>query len=254
MLKVTDKFFRNTKKHNFAKLTSDLAAKEIIFNAPPLTKEMVKAINLISPQYVLQLDEESRIFWENEQNACCWGEYDVFYEYLLKIPKPEKCLEIGPGMGRSTVFFIKKLNLTETEFHLYESSGTKTKYTIDGPRFTDSFCGTIEILKEILKYNDVQNYKIFKSEDLNYRLDNLSGPYDVIYCLYGIGFHWGLEYFIDEIFTLMHESTLAFFLVCDNFKPFAKLKNINYKIVEYVAAYPANKINRMLVMSKSRIW
>lgn len=245
--------FKILRKHLFAALTESLAAKEIVFRAPPLTEEMVRAINLISPQYVLREDERSRKFWEIEQNACCWGEFEVLSKYLLNRPKPKNCLEIGPGMGRSVVFLTRKLDWGIVQFDLYESSGRRTKYTMNGPRYTDSFCGTIGILKENLKYNNVNNYRIFDAGQLGYKLSNLPGPYDVIYCFYGIGWHWGLEHFIDEILSLMHEKTLAFFLVHDNFEVFEKLKQVNYKIIDYVAAYPANKVNKMLLMSKDKI-
>lgn len=246
-------FIKSKTEHRFAKLTPDLAAKEIVFKAPPLTKEIVKAIKLISPQYVLQPDEKSRIFWEQEQNGCCWGEEKVMREFLLTMPKVKKCLEIGPGLGRSVVFLNKKNNWPESEFHLYESEGDQTKYINLGPRFKDSFCGTLEVLNEILEYNGVKNYKFFDAKNFDFNLSNLPGPYDIIYSLYAVGFHWSLEHFIDEIITLMHERTLAFFIVDDNFVIFDKLKKINFKIIDYTACYPANKVNKMLIMSKSEL-
>lgn len=245
--------FKILKKHLFSTLTDIFVTKEIVFNVPPFNRRIIQAINLISPQYVLQVDEQSRRFWQAYENACCWAEYEVLSKYLLTIPKPGKCLEIGPGMGRSIVFFTKKLNWQETAFHLYESAGKHMKYTMGGPRFTDSFCGTIEILEDFLKYNNVENYRIFDACKLEYKLSNLPGPYDVIYCFYGIGFHWALENFIDEIFTLMHEKTLAFFIVHSNFEVFKKLKKVNFKIIDYMAAYPANNIYKMLLMSKGAI-
>ena len=35
----------------------------------------------------------------------------------------------------------------------------------------------------------------------------LPGPYDLIYGFYSIGFHWSLEYYLDDLEPLMHEHT-----------------------------------------------
>ena len=245
--------FKILKEHKFALLTHHLSIKEIIFKAPPLNKEIIRAIHLISPQYILQTDDKSRKFWEIEQNACCWGEYEVLNKYLSGIPQPKRCLEIGPGMGRSVVFLIKKFNWKETECHLYESHGTKTKYTLFGPKSNDSFCGALNILKDILKYNGINNYSIFDAKNLDYKLDRLPGPYDVIYSFYAVGFHWHLEYFFDELLKLMHETTLAFFIVPNSFWIFEKMKKINFKLVDYVASQPPNRLAKMLIMSRGSI-
>lgn len=246
--------FRILKLHQFAALTPHLASKEPLFKAPPFNRRIVQAIRLISPQYVLQADEESRKFWQTEQNGFCWGEYEALSGYLLKIPTPKKCLEIGPGMGRSVVFFSKKLGLEGSEFHLYESTGKRTKYTFNGPRFTDSFCGSIEILEDMLRYNGITNYKIFDAKDLDSKLSHLPGPYDIIYSFYAVGFHWSLEHFIDEAFALMHEKTLAFFIVTGDFVVFEKLKKFNFKIFDYVSCCPVNRKDKMLVLSKSQLF
>jgi hypothetical protein len=49
--------------------------------------------------------------------------------------------------------------------HAYEGDGKSTKYTTLGPRFEDSFCGNILILKQILSYNAVENVTIFDASE-----------------------------------------------------------------------------------------
>src|SRR5271169_1891159 len=82
-----------------------LAQMEKIFRAPPLDPGLIAAIKLISPQYELAPRERDRLFWEADQNGACWGEYEALEPFLSRIPNDAKILEIGPGMGRSLVFF-----------------------------------------------------------------------------------------------------------------------------------------------------
>jgi len=119
-------------------LTAALAGRECIFEAPPFSEELVAAIRLISPQFHFEPSEESRAIWEADQNGACWGEFEALSPVLAALPRPAKILEIGPGMGRSAVFFAKKLGWRESQFHLYEGDGATTKYTVQGPRFEDS--------------------------------------------------------------------------------------------------------------------
>jgi len=227
------------------------ANKKIIFKAPPLTDEMIRAINLISPHCKLKTDDKSRVFWEKDQNVCSWSEYETIRKHLSSIDKPKKVLEIGPGMGRSVVFFSKILNWRDVAFDLYEGSGYKTKYTAMGPRSIDSFCGTIDVLIEMLKYNGISNYSIFNARDLGWGLDKLPGPYDLIYSFYAVGFHWSLEHYIDEIMALMHDKTIAFFTVPGNFQVFDKLKKENFEILDFTTGYPERYSIKMLIINKN---
>ena len=68
--------------HSLDELDPYLAAKELHFRAPPLTPELVAAIKLISPQFHLRPNEESRRFWELNQNGLCWGEYEALKPFL----------------------------------------------------------------------------------------------------------------------------------------------------------------------------
>jgi hypothetical protein len=87
-----------------------LARMEQIFHSPPLTPELIAAIKLISPLFDLAPKKAHRKFWEADQNGACWGEYEALEPYLSDINTDTlKILEIGPGLGRSLVFFAKKL-------------------------------------------------------------------------------------------------------------------------------------------------
>ncbi len=167
-------------RHALSELDPELAAKELFFRAPPLTPELVAAIKLISPQFHLRPDEPSRRYWELNQNGVCWGEFEVLEPFLRSLESPSAVLDIGPGLGRSAIFFKKAMGWDDVAFHLYEGSGKKTRYTRAGPRFDDSFCGNFEVLEELLRFNEIGSYEIFDAAEMDGRLTGLPGTHDLI--------------------------------------------------------------------------
>jgi hypothetical protein len=229
-------------------LDERLAGMERIFRAPPLTIELVAAIKLISPHCDFSSGEKYRSIWEADQNGACWGEYEALAPLFEAMPRPAKVLEIGPGMGRSLVFFSKKLAWQSSEIHAYEGNGRTTKYTILGPRFEDSFCGNIPVLRVILEYNGVSKVTIHDAG--NVPLAALPGPYDFLYSFYSIGFHWSLEHFLDDLLALMHNGSIAVFTLPNNFVPFPRLERLAYRIVDWETAYPRDGQLKLLVLGK----
>jgi hypothetical protein len=228
-------------------LNEHLTNLERVFRLPPLTPELVNAIRLISPQYELTTSEKSRNFWEAETNGSCWGEYEALTPLFQSIPRPRKILELGPGLGRSLVFFSKKLGW-DGEIHAYEGDGSTTKYTLMGPRFSDSFCSNTRMLKHILEFNGIHNVMLFNAQDV--MMPALPGPYDFIYSFYSIGFHWSLEYFLDDLMRLMSEKSVAVFMVPAEFKPFPALERIRYEVLDSQTVWPKDRVLKLLIVRK----
>jgi hypothetical protein len=159
-------------------------------------------------------------------------------------------LEIGPGLGRSAAFLTKQLEWQDAAFDLLEANGRETHYTILGPRLEHSFCGSIQTLEEVLAFNGLTNCRVIDAAKPGCRLGDLSGPYDLIYSFYAVGFHWGLEHFLDDILALMHERTLAIFTVADGFSEFAELEPLRRRSLDFARAYPADTTGRMLLLCK----
>ena len=224
-----------------------LANMERVFHAPPLTPELVGAIRLISPQLEFDTSEKCRLTWEKDQNGACWGEYEALAPLLASLPRPQRILEIGPGLGRSVVFFSKKLEWGASEIQLYEGNGSTTKYDLMGPRFEDSFCGNIPMLRYVLDYNGIQNATILDAA--RSKLSELPGPYDLLYSFYSIGFHWSLEPFLDDLLKLMHDGSTAIFTIPQEFKPFPRLTQLSYRIIDWKAVWPKDISHKMLVLS-----
>jgi len=233
---------------------SRLASLEPVFHAPPLTPELLAAIKLISPRLKLAQDEHSRRIWEKEQNGTCWSEYEALRPLFAGVEKPKKILEIGPGLGRSVVFFSKQCGWQQSEIHLFDGDGSATKYKqrfYDAGKqsLADSFCGNLGLLRSLLDYNQVSNYTIFNARQT--ALAQLLGPYDLIYSFYSIGFHWSLELFLDDLLPLMHDRALAIFTVKKDFPGFPRLRDLHCRVVEWktVLRKKSSRLG-MLIMSK----
>src|SRR6202012_633822 len=109
-------------------LDSRAASAEQLFLAPPFTEEVVTAIRLISTRLPLKADEASRLLWQRERNAASDAEYDALLPLFAGGEKPKRVLEIGPGFGRSVVFFRKKGLFAESAIDLYDADGVSTQY------------------------------------------------------------------------------------------------------------------------------
>lgn len=230
-------------------LTEDLASKEIIFKAPPLTPELISAIKLIGPHMNLQADEISRMHWEKDQNGACWAEYEVLEPVLKELTFPERILEIGPGLGRSVVFFQKKLGWPDNNIHIFEGNGSATKYTLLGPRFDDSFCGTIPLLEDVLRFNGLESVQIFDAAENS--LSSLPGPYDLIYSFYSIGFHWSIEYFLDDLTHLLKPGGLAIFTVPSQFQLSGTFQGFDASLLTQRAVWPKNSWLKLLLLTRT---
>jgi len=228
-----------------------LTGKERVFRAPRLTPELISAIKLISPQFDFTATEQSRSAWEADQNGACWGEYEALAPLFRSMSKPTKILEIGPGMGRSLVFFTKKLSWNDCDIHVYEGEGDTTKYTYLGPRYEDSYCGNLDVLRHVLDFNGIHNVTIFNAHDL--RLVDLPAPYDLLYSFYSIGFHWALEHFIEDILSLMHDRSIAIFTVPQEFEGFPDLNNLFHAIIDWKTVWPKDGMLKLLILSKSSL-
>lgn len=232
-------------------LDPELSEREIHFRAPPLAPELLAAIRRISPQFHLDADERSRDFWQRNQNGLCWGELDAVEAWLRPLPVPGKVLDIGPGLGRSAVFLRAALGWEAAEFHLYEGSGSETRYTRSGPRFEDSFCGDLEALETVLRYNGMERFRIFDAHELGARLAGLPGPYDVLYSFYAIGFHWSIDLFLDEILDLMHDRSVAVFTLHYRSPDLGRAAELPHREVAFRPSWPRGERGRLLVLAKS---
>ncbi len=224
--------------------------RERHFRSPPMTAEMVAAISRLSPQFHLEPGESSRSFWELTQNGSCWGEFDAAEPVLRAMPRPGKALDIGCGLGRSTTFFRRALDWSDTEFHLYDGDGPRIDYPRSGQRTDRSFCGDLTALRQVLEHNGVPNCRVFDAHELNHRLDALPGPYDLVYSFYAAGFHWSLADFWSEFEAISHGRTVGVFTIHRNFEEFPALRNWTFRIVPFERSLIKDRPHRLLIASR----
>ena len=236
--------------HRVEELSRALVGKEFYFRAPSLDDELVRAVKAITPQFSLSLDEPSRRVWELSQNGSSWAEYEALAPLLDGMAEPERILEIGPGMGRSVVFLSRHLGWSRATFDLYEGDGEARKYPLNAPRSEESFCGDLEQLRRVLDFNQVENYRLIDAAESGFRLDGLAGPYDLVYSFYGVGFHWSLADFWEEIQGLLAPSGVAVFTVHHSFEEFPQLRDTPHRYVPFRRILAKDRpLNLLLVSS-----
>jgi SAM-dependent methyltransferase len=205
---------------------------ETVVRIPPLDDSSVAAIKLIAPQYSdLTTDEASRRFWERDQNGSCWTEDAALSDLFGAMPPVRRVLEIGPGVGRSAAFFSRRW-FPDAHFDLYDATGSSTKYELNGPRYDDSFCGNLDLLRRVVEYNGVKNYRILDASTTNGRLPVPDHPYDLIYSFWAIGFHWSLDHWIEEILATAHDQTLCVFTVPSRYEPSPRIAAMPHLLID----------------------
>ena len=230
-------------------------AAEPVFLAPPFTQEVVTAIRLISTRLPLKADEPSRQLWQNESNAASAAEYDALLPLLALMPPIKSALEIGPGFGRSIVYLQKKGLLAGAQISMYDADGESTKYKQKyyehPPQWPDtsSFCGNLALLRTMLDYNGVGPYTLHDARQQP--LAALPGPYDLIYGFYSIGFHWSLEYYLDDLEPLLGERSLLVCTLNKNFRTFARLAQYHTRVLACREVKKNAAPLRLLVLGKS---
>jgi len=105
------------------------------------------------------------------------------------------------------------------------------------------------LLRTILEYNGVQNYRIHDAAQMP--LAQLPGPYDLIYGFYSIGYHWSLEFYLDELQPLLDAKTLLVCTLNKHFRVFDRLREFSTRVVECREMKKGSAPLRLLLTSKS---
>jgi hypothetical protein len=237
------------------------AVGEQLFQAPPFTPQVAESIGRISTRLRFRPDEVSRRLLECEANGMCEREWEALAPLFAALPRPQKILEVGPGFGRSVVYFRRK-NLWDAaaEVHLYDTNGATTKYKHKfynaPPQWPDvsSFCGDLKLLQSFLEFNQLESnqnagWKIFDAATLPIR--NLPGPYDLIYGFFSFGYHWSLDFYLDDFAPLMNERSVLICTLNKRFERFPRLGNYSTRVLECRDTKKKAPPLHLLALSKS---
>jgi len=253
-------FFKAPLKHLRGQriLDPSVHGAEQVLLVPPFTPEIASAVGLISPRLRYRADEQSRLLCQTEANAMSAREYDALSPLFAQVPKPRRVLEVGPGYGRSVVYFAKKGVWDErAEINLYDATGSDTKYKqkhyATPPQWPDvsSFCGNLPLLREFLDYNRITNYQILDAAKVP--LGQLPGPYDLIYGFFSIGFHWSLEFYLDDVVPLLGETGMLICTLNKHFQPFAALRQFSVRVLRCLEIQKNAAPLTLLALSKREL-
>lgn len=226
------------------RLNSSLASLPHVFQAPPLTTDLILAIKAISPD--LQVASEGdRLRWQSDQNVACWSEYRALRRMLDKL-QPMHMLEIGPGLGRSLAFFVKTFSWQVT-IDAYDATGPAIAYPRLAPRSNTSFCGNLEVLSRVLRFNGVErSVKVIDASRTS--LGDLTGSYEFIYSFYSVGFHWNIADFLEDIIHLLSSRGLGCFTVPPRFSDSMLPNWLRCRVVDYEPVWIDSPRPRLLVI------
>jgi hypothetical protein len=231
---------------------------EHVFTAPPFTPEVAASVGRISTRLAFRADERSRQLCEKEANGMSEREYEALAPLFAEWSRPRRVLEIGPGFGRSVVYFHKKqLWDDQAQIHLYDTDGKQTEYKQRHyqrpPQWPDvsSFCGNLRLLAQFLDYNRISGYRIFDAAQLP--LSKLPGPYDLIYGFFSIGYHWSLEFYLDDLAPLIGERTILVCTLNKRFQMFSRLGEFSTRVLLCRDSKKKAPPLHLLVLSKSRL-
>lgn len=238
--------------HSEDELSAALAERELLFRSPELTPGLVAAIRAITPQFKLRCDEVSRRVWELSQNGSSWGEIEALEPLLRSLGTPRRVLEIGPGLGRSVVCLKRRLGWEDVPFDLFEGDGPARKYPLLAPRVADSFRGDLAALAAVLEHNGTRAWRIVDAAVRGGRLVDLDPPYDLIHSFYGVGFHWRLEDFWEELVPLLGARGVGVFTVWHAFEVFPELALMPHGFLTIRRILAKDRPVRLLVVSPQR--
>lgn len=159
------------------------------------------------------MDKISVIFPENTEKYVdlqCNDKREEYYclseireiERFMK-NTPEVVLDVGSGIGRSSVLFFKYFKWEKTFFIL--ADGNSGNVQLAGIRTGDSeFYNSIDATKSFCEANGIQNFKTFNLEKRGW--DKLPQKPDLVYSFKALGFHWPINSFLEDVYSSLRKK------------------------------------------------
>jgi SAM-dependent methyltransferase len=195
-----------------------------------LTKEQIEIAKL----HVTQMNDDLNFY-----NKLSKSEYESFKEF---IGNPQKILELGCGLGRTSVYINKQLDY-EPKFILadYDEISKKIKY---GWNPGHIHYNKLETTRQFCIDNDLKRFEIFNLAERNLsELENV----DLVISVMAVGFHYPIEQYMETLLNITTQDVIMIFGVrkinaihvydTDSFKKhFQKttFKDVDLKIKEHI--------------------
>lgn len=129
-------------------------------------------------------------------------------EKYLKDMSPKVAVDVGSGIGRASVFFFKYFNWTDTLFIL--ADGDSGEKQLSGIRTGEiDFYNSLKATESYCRANGMSNLRTFNLEKLGW--EELGYNPDLVYSFRALGFHWPINSFLEEIYSLLKNKCLLIF-------------------------------------------
>lgn len=163
----------------------------------------------------------------------------------IKDLNPKTALDVGSGIGRVSVFFLKYFNWTRTLFILADGdSGDKQ---LSGMRAGESdFYNSLNATELFCKSNGMENFKTFNLE--KYQWSKLNHRPDLVYSFLAFGFHWPINSFLEDIHPILENNCLLIFGLRGGAKAKGwvnqQIENIDGSKYQIIESYSASEKKR----------
>lgn len=125
----------------------------------------------------------------------------------LKDINPHHVMDIGAGIGRASVYIHNRYEWNDAIFYLLDGDGGDVQYDqlrTEKNEFYNSFdCAKI--------FCEINNLKIIQLNAREDWIQHITKSMDLVYSFLAIGFHWPLEFYMDDIFTITKKDSLIIF-------------------------------------------
>lgn len=137
---------------------------------------------------------------------------------IIKDLKPKNVLDLGSGIGRISVYLMKRYGWNTTNFHLYDGNSGKAQiagyHTKPGNYFYNSLAAT----HDFCVANGIDEDRLFCLNARKIKVKSIVGKFDLCYSFKAFGFHWPCLDCINAVYKKMNIGSYLFFEVRRGFK------------------------------------
>ena len=126
-------------------------------------------------------------------------------KHIILLEEPKNILELGCGVGSTSVYFFNKLNnLKNSTFYLLDGdSGEKCICSLNYKSSKDYY-NSMLATKQFCDKNEMKNYVL-----INYEEENIPEvKFDLVYSTFAIGFHWPISLYLDKLKSHMNKGSI----------------------------------------------
>jgi len=162
---------------------------------------------------------------------------------------PENVIELGCGLGRSTVGFYKAFpSWKNTQFYLLDGNSGKKQICQTHYKSSDSFYNDLKLTKEFCLANGIlsERIHILNAEKPNPFLFIGDVKFDFVYSFLSIGFHWPISLYLKKLLQYLHSGSI----LCFGIRPMTSEKYCKFNTYQ-IESVPKDKFDILEVTTKS---